>query len=94
MQQDQEFQEDWQFGENLINPNYRLAYQEPLGILTIKRVKSTMISSQVRQPTRMRRISVIDFIEMYSYTSLLIIFAYIVALAIIGMTYGGTKSQP
>ena len=31
----------------------------------------------------------IDFIEIYAYSQLVIIFAFIIALAVIGMAYGG-----
>ena len=43
--------------------------------------------------THHRTISIVDFIEVYSYGTLLIIFAYIIAIAIIGMAYGSKKAH-
>lgn len=41
----------------------------------------------------MRDISVIEFIEVYAYSSLLLIFAYLIAMAVIGMAYGSETQQ-
>jgi hypothetical protein len=38
--------------------------------------------------TNLRFVSVIEFIEVYAYSALLMIFGYIVAMAVIGMAYG------
>lgn len=44
--------------------------------------------------TKIRQISVVEFIEVYSYSALLLIFGYIIAMAVIGMAYGsGTKKE-
>ena len=53
-----------------------------------------MISTAGRNGlTNHRNISIIDFIEVYSYGTLLIVFAYIIAIAIIGMAYGSKKAH-
>jgi hypothetical protein len=52
-----------------------------------------VISSRASTLTHHRTISIVDFIEVYSYGTLLIIFAYIIAIAIIGMAYGGKKAH-
>jgi hypothetical protein len=36
---------------------------------------------------------VVDFIEAYAYTTLLVIFAYIIAMAVIGMAYGSRNEK-
>ena len=43
--------------------------------------------------THHRTISIVDFIEVYSYGTLLIVFAYIIAIAVIGMAYGSKKAR-
>ena len=57
-------------------------------------VSQLVISTAGRSALRNHRnISIIDFIEVYSYGTLLIVFAYIIAIAIIGMAYGSKKAH-
>ena len=37
-------------------------------------------------------LNVTEFVEVYAYTTLLVIFAYIIAMAVIGMAYGRDSS--
>jgi hypothetical protein len=48
-----------------------------------------------RQAAKVRMLNVTEFVEVYAYTTLLVIFAYIIAMALIGMVYGKqAKDQP
>jgi hypothetical protein len=38
-------------------------------------------------------LNVTEFVEVYAYTTLLVIFAYIIAMAVIGMAYGRDSSK-
>jgi len=38
-------------------------------------------------------LNVTEFVEVYAYTTLLVIFAYIIAMAVIGMAYGHDASK-
>ena len=73
-------------------------HQKIVGVLKIKKnlnyVSQLVISTAGRSALRNHRnISIIDFIEVYSYGTLLIVFAYIIAIAIIGMAYGSKKAH-
>ena len=72
--------------------------QNFVGVLKIKKnlnhVSQLVISTVGRSAlTNHRNISIVDFIEVYSYGTLLIVFAYIIAIAIIGMAYGSKKAH-
>ena len=60
----------------------------------LSKVSQLIISTAGRSAlTNHRNISIVDFIEVYSYGTLLIVFAYIIAIAIIGMAYGSKKAH-
>ena len=58
-----------------------------VGKLKIKKQLTGPVLAQ-RQAAKIRILSVTEFVEVYAYTTLLVIFAYIIAMALIGMTYG------
>lgn len=74
----------------------------PVGTLKITRsiskfgvggIATTPGSIQPQAIPKIKNVSVIDFIELYSYSQLVVIFAYIIAMAVIGMAYGGSSKQ-
>lgn len=46
-----------------------------------------------RQAAKILMYNVTEYVEIYAYTTLLVIFAYIIAMAVIGMAYGRNQSK-
>ncbi|TNV77355.1 hypothetical protein FGO68_gene7690 [Halteria grandinella] len=44
--------------------------------------------------TTLNRLSVLDFIELHAYSSLLMIFAFIITMAVVSMAFGNTPKTP
>ena len=63
-----------------------------VGKLKIKRQLSGPVLAQ-RQAATVRMLNVTEYVEVYAYTTLLVIFAYIIAMAVIGMAYGRDSSK-
>ncbi len=65
-----------------------------VGKLKIKKQLSGPVLAQ-RQAAKVRMLNVTEYVEVYAYTTLLVIFAYIIAMAVIGMAYGKeSKKRP
>ena len=46
-----------------------------------------------RQAAKIRVLNVTEYVEVYAYTTLLVIFAFIIAMAVIGMAYGRDSAR-
>ena len=65
-----------------------------VGKLKIKKLITGPVLAQ-RQAAKVRTLNVTEYVEVYAYTTLLVIFAYIIAMAVIGMAYGKeAKNRP
>lgn len=66
--------------------------REAVGTLIIQRSLLAKINGSLATGgncPRTRRVSVIDFLEVYAYSALLLLFSYVIAMAVVGMAYGG-----
>jgi hypothetical protein len=73
-----------------LNESLILKKDNPVGVLRIHRSiwNVTHANHPGRIATKTRIVSVLDYIEIYAYSALLMSFAYIIALAVICMAYG------